>query len=102
MDELEKIYIPHLREPSSGTGDQFCSRARGFSVAASSVGGANLPTGPGLAKLLWTICFPSDPFDSGTSLQDLYGFALAARAHTLISLSFEYVHSQRLKSPELV
>ncbi len=75
MDELEKIYIPHLREQFRN-GRPILFTGAGFSVAASSVGGANLPTGPGLAKLLWTICFPSDPFDSGTSLQDLYGFAL--------------------------
>jgi len=75
MDELERIYIPHLREQFRN-GRPILFTGAGFSADAFSVGGQSLPTGPAFANRLWPICFPSDPIDPHTSLQDLYGYAL--------------------------
>jgi hypothetical protein len=85
MDELQSVYIPHLREQFRN-GRPILFTGAGFSADASSIRGGNLPTGRSLTKLLWPICFPSDPYDADTSLQDLYGYALQRERTRLTEL----------------
>lgn len=85
MPDLESTILPHLRT-------QF-ERARailftgsGFSTNAKNLEGRPLPSGPELARSLWQLCFPSDPFDTNVSLQDIYEAALATDPKGLADL----------------
>ena len=48
----------------------------GFSLEAPSRAGSPIPSAGELSQLLWEIAFPGLPFDSSSSLGDLYGCAL--------------------------
>jgi hypothetical protein len=50
----------------------------GFSVATTSTSGLALPTGAQLARELWSLCYPSDPYEE-CQLQEL--FDVARRRH---------------------
>lgn len=58
----------------------------GFSTAARDREGRNLPTVLELKRELWALCFPTDPYDDGSSLGDLYD--IAARRHPLQLATF--------------
>jgi hypothetical protein len=85
MEELERIWIPHL----SG---QF-ERARpvlftgaGFSRAAKNISGVPLPSVTELKGRLWELCFPGKEFDNRSSLQDIYEHALLRHGKSLADL----------------
>lgn len=75
MSELESVYIPHLRAQFE-RGRPILFTGSGFSLAAKNIEGGKLPSGPRLRELLWPICFPGDPFEDGTTLPDLFDFAM--------------------------
>ncbi|MGC2215069.1 MAG: SIR2 family protein [Silvibacterium sp.] len=75
MDELEKIYIPHLRAQFE-RGRPVLFTGAGFSMAAKNIDGRSLPSGAMLKKALWPICFPDEEFDPDSSLQDIFDSAL--------------------------
>jgi hypothetical protein len=87
MSELETTYIPHLRAQFE-RGRPILFTGSGFSMAAKNIGGQGLPSGPGLRKLLWPICFPGDPFEEGSTLADLYDFAMRRAPSQLSELLF--------------
>ena len=83
--ELQKNWIPHLR-------GQF-ERARpilftgaGFSIGLRNTAGEPIPSYAKLKEALWTLCFPADPFDNGSNLQDLYEHALLRHRKALSDL----------------
>jgi hypothetical protein len=75
VEELANIYIPHLRAQFE-RGRPILFTGAGFSMSAKNVNGELLPSGASLKEILWPICFPDEPFDSQTPLQDIYDFAL--------------------------
>ena len=87
MSELENTYIPHLRAQFE-RGRPILFTGAGFSMAAKSIRGQGLPSGPGLRQLLWPICFPGDPFEESSSLPDLYDFAMRRAPSQLSELLF--------------
>jgi hypothetical protein len=58
----------------------------GFSLDAKDFDGNQLPSGEGLRRELWDLCFGGSPFDPTASLADLYAAALRLRAADLQSL----------------
>ncbi|WP_145976154.1 hypothetical protein [Nitrospira moscoviensis] len=75
MKDIEQVKA-HLRSQFE-RGRPILFTGAGFSSTCKSVSGDNLPVGTTLAKTLWSICFPSEPFDDGASLQDIYEAALS-------------------------
>lgn len=73
-DEITSILIPHLRGQLERALPVLFTGA-GFSLSARNIKGENIPSVEVLKEKLWDLCFPSDPFESGTSLQDLYEHA---------------------------
>lgn len=69
--ELESNYIPHLRDQFSN-GSAILFLGAGFSLAAKTTAGKRVPAAASLTKQLWDLCFPSEPFDSTTQLQDIF------------------------------
>jgi SIR2-like domain len=75
MDEIDNIYVPHLRAQFE-RGRPILFTGAGFSMSAKNVSGATLPSAPAFKKILWPICFPNSEFDPDVSLQDLYDFSI--------------------------
>jgi len=74
-DVLHKIWIPHLYGQFE-RGRPILFTGAGFSLAAKNTGGEGVPSYGQLKEHLWNLCFPDDPFDTGSNLQDLYDHAL--------------------------
>jgi len=55
----------------------------GFSHAAKNVNGLPVPLLPDLRVLLWNLCFPGDPPDTVSSVQDLYLYAITHKRREL-------------------
>ena len=87
MDDLalESNYIPHLREQFSN-GSVVLFLGAGFSLEAKSVSGHDLPSARDLTEQLWDLCFPADPFDSTTQLQDIFETARNLKSKDLTHL----------------
>jgi hypothetical protein len=81
-DELERIFIPHLRTQFE-QGRPILFTGAGFSCAAKNILGEDLPSGRRLKEKLWPICFPDSPFDPDTTLQDLYEYAVRRNRNRL-------------------
>lgn len=47
----------------------------GFSRDAKNIAGGYLPLGESLKQAIWHLCYPEDPFEPATSLQDLFEYA---------------------------
>lgn len=58
----------------------------GFSRAARNIRGDRVPTAPELRELLWHLCFPDEPVDESSSLQDLFQYALSRNRERLTEL----------------
>ncbi len=84
-DELHKTWIPHLYGQFE-RGRPILFTGAGFSLAAKNTGGASIPSYGQLKEGLWNLCFPADPFDSGSNLQDLYDHALLRHRKQLSEL----------------
>lgn len=89
-DEIMSTLIPHLRGqleralPILFTGS-------GFSLSAKNIRGQTVPSVEVLKKELWGLCFPTDPFEPNTSLQDLYEHALIRHKTALGELMTSHV-----------
>lgn len=70
-EKLANVYIPHLRGQFK-QGLPVLFSGAGFSLGASSVRGELIPSYTELSRELWNLCYPGEPFEEGTSLQDLY------------------------------
>src|SRR5438552_9507718 len=74
-DEITKALIPHL----SGQLERalpILFTGAGFSLSAKNINGDPMPTVDVLREDLWQLCFPNDPFETTSSLQDLYEHSL--------------------------
>lgn len=67
-------------------GDLILFTGAGFSLAASDRAGNPLPSVRALKEMLWDIALPSDPFDSTSSLGDVYEIAVRARRTAVADL----------------
>ena len=81
MSEIELVQT-HLRNQFE-RGRPILFTGAGFSSSSKNLSGDNLPTGNSLAKILWSISFPSEPFDETSTLQDIYETALSKDPKTL-------------------
>src|ERR1039458_3293775 len=52
----------------------------GFSLAAKNIKGESMPSAGRLKEELWKLCFPDDPVDSNSALQNVYEAALMRNA----------------------
>jgi hypothetical protein len=79
LDETSVLFLNRSLE--RGTAILFTGA--GFSAAAHNVVGMNLPVGNALREALWQVAFPGEPFDSQSSLGDIYDAGVrTARART--------------------
>ena len=81
-EELQHIYIPHLRTQFERAQPILFTGA-GFSVDARNASGRTLPTYAGLQRELWNLCFPGEPFEDTSPLQHLFETALIRHRRTL-------------------
>lgn len=58
----------------------------GFSCAAVDPSGRPIPDGRTLAREIWPLCFPDEPWDEHSSLEDLFCVALAEQRDALAAL----------------
>ncbi len=84
-EPITSTWIPHLKGQFERALPILFTGA-GFSLSANNISGQPLPTVELLKKDLWDLCFPSDPFESNTSLQDLYEHALIRHKKSLAEL----------------
>ncbi|HYN15931.1 MAG TPA: SIR2 family protein [Terriglobales bacterium] len=73
-DELQKNWIPHLRGQFE-RGRPILFTGAGFSLAVRNTAGDSIPSYSDIKRRLWELCFPGDPFDNNSGLQDLYEHA---------------------------
>ncbi len=73
-DELKTVVIPYLSSQFARARPVLFTGA-GFSMSAKNVAGTPVPTGRGLAALIWEIGFPGEPLESATSWQLIYEHA---------------------------
>ncbi len=73
--ELERNWIPHLREQFE-RGRPILFTGAGFSRAAKNIRREPVPSYDELKQHLWGLCFPQTAFEKEPSLQDLYEHAL--------------------------
>lgn len=71
---LETQYVPHLRGQFAN-GSAVLFLGAGFSLEAKTIAGTDILSAEQLTKELWSLCFPSDPFDNTTQLQDIFEIA---------------------------
>ena len=83
--ELRGMVIPHLRSQFE-RGTPVLFTGAGFSLAARNILGTPIPTVTQLKEALWSICFPGQPRDGSTPLQDLYEFALIRQPKALTQI----------------
>ena len=72
--KLETTYIPHMRNQFA-IGSCVLFLGAGFSLEASNLRGQSLPSANKLTELIWNICYPGDPVEKNTELQDIYEYA---------------------------
>jgi hypothetical protein len=89
-DEIKNTVLPHLRNQFE-RGFPILFTGAGFSLGAKTRSGHPVLTVDELKKELWSICFPDEAFELGTTLQDLYDTALRyhkTRLGELLTRSF--------------
>ncbi len=84
-DEIQRTLMPHLGGQLE-RGLPVLFAGAGFSTAARNVQGAMIPSYEELKRALWDLCFPGDPFEQNTSLQDLYEHALLRHRSQLTAM----------------
>lgn len=84
-DSINPNWIAHLKEQFQQARPIIFTGA-GFSSSAFNIAGENVPSVKGLKERLWSICFPEDPVDGQTSLQDLFEHALLQTPKRLAEL----------------
>ena len=82
---ISKESLAYLREQLRQARPMLMTGA-GFSAGAKNILGKSIPLGGGLAQELWKLCFPNDPFEENSTLQDLYQHALARHREALAEL----------------
>ena len=58
----------------------------GFSANAHNICGKPVPSAGALREMLWELCFPGTPVENGSSLQNLYEYALRRNRNKLSEL----------------
>lgn len=74
-DSINPNWVGHLKEQFQQARPILFTGA-GFSSGAFNISGENVPSVRGLKEKLWKVCFPDDPFNNETPLQDLFEHAL--------------------------
>jgi len=77
------MYLQHLHGQLS-RGNLILFTGAGFSCDARNIAGHPLPSASSLARSLWSICWPNEPFDERTQLQDVFEAALRSNRHELV------------------
>jgi len=67
-EEIEKIAIPRLTTQFERALPILFTGA-GFPLQAKNLAGEDVPTYDGLKNKLWNLCFPGEPVEPDTSLQ---------------------------------
>ena len=98
-DDLERIYIPHLKSQFQRAQPILFTGA-GFSVDAKNAAGASLPTYGGLQRELWRLCFPGDAFEEESTLADLFEHALKRHRKALGTLLTDLLRVNASSLPE--
>ncbi len=81
-DHLTKIYIPHLAGQFRQATPVLLTGA-GFSRGAKNLQGGSIPIPDELCREIWTISFPGEEYEEGSSLQDLFEDARLRHANKL-------------------
>ena len=83
--EMNPNWIQHLKGQFE-QGRPILFTGAGFSLAAKSIAGDDIPSYTEIKERIWKLCFPSDPFDASSGLQDLYEHALQRHQKELTEL----------------
>ena len=70
-NKLDKVYIPHLAGQFRQAIPVLFTGA-GFSRSAKNIEGATVPVPEELCRELWSISFPTEEYEEGSSLRDLF------------------------------
>jgi Mrp family chromosome partitioning ATPase/tetratricopeptide (TPR) repeat protein len=71
---LEPSVLAYLAERMRRA-DTILFTGAGFSRGATNLIGDAIPIGQELAKLIWALCYPREPYDGVSKLEDLFGVA---------------------------
>ena len=82
---LQTTYIPHLRSQFTNA-TPILFLGAGFSLDGKTRSGQHIPSTQVLTERLWQLCFPGEPFDHTTQLQDIYETARATHKPQLTSI----------------
>jgi Mrp family chromosome partitioning ATPase len=99
LEEIKRILIPHL----SGQLERalpILFTGAGFSLSAKNIRGQTVPSVEQLKKVLWELCFPSDAFESNSSLPHLYEHALIRHKKNLSDLMTSHLTIDADSLPE--
>lgn len=80
--KIHDTYIPHL-DGQFRQATPVLFTGAGFSRDAKSIAGQDLPLPSELCKKLWSICFPGEEYEEGSSLADLFEDARLRHASKL-------------------
>lgn len=83
--QVSTNYVPHLRN-HIGTANPVLFLGAGFTLGARTVTGTRVPSSDELVRQLWALCFPSEAFEVGSTLQDLFDVALNQQRKALDEL----------------
>lgn len=83
--EMNPNWIEHLKGQFE-QGRPILFTGAGFSLAAENILEQEIPSYSALKERLWNLCFPGDPFDPASGLQDLYEHALQRHRNELKDL----------------
>ena len=72
----------------------------GFSRDGLNMAGSKIPTVRELREQLWQVCFPADPFNDDSTLQDLYDYALIRKRTALVDLLVSQLSVDSASLPE--
>lgn len=72
----------------------------GFSRGARNLRDEPMPVGADLARLLWPLCYPSEPFDEVSKLEDLFDNARSRNVRALADLLHRALSVQPRSIPE--
>ena len=70
MSYSSEIILDYLRTQFE-RGRAILFTGAGFTATSKNLDGESVPVGSSLAEKIWPLCFPSIPFDTNASLQDI-------------------------------
>lgn len=83
--DLETKYLPHLKSQLS-LGNAVLFLGAGFSLDAKNILDNSFPSAWELTEKIWDVCYPNEPVETGTLLQDIFDHALKRNKNGLQSL----------------